>query len=89
MKNNVFYFYSKEPTEQSNPEEVNNGKPLKMLGLFKKKSETEKLEQKYRKLLKDAFELSKVNRTESDKKQAEAQEILDQIEAMRKDYKHA
>ncbi len=56
-----------------------------MLGLFKKKSEKEKLEQKYKKLLKEAFELSKINRTESDKKQAEAQELLDRIEAMRED----
>ncbi len=59
-----------------------------MLGIFKKKSEAEKLEQKYKKLLKEAFELSRINRTESDKKQAEAQELLDKIESMRKDSKH-
>lgn len=55
-----------------------------MLGLFKKKSETEKLEQKYKKLLKDAFELSRTNRIESDKKQAEAQEILEKIESLKR-----
>ena len=60
-----------------------------MLGLFKKKSEKEKLEQKYRKLLKEAFELSKINRTESDKKQAEAQVVLEQIEALQKDPKQS
>ena len=60
-----------------------------MLGIFKKKSEAEKLEQKYKKLLKEAFELSRINRTESDKKQAEAQELLDKIEAIRRDSKHA
>jgi hypothetical protein len=71
------------PSEQSNLKEVNIRKPQKMLGLFKKKSETEKLEEKYKKLLKEAFELSRTNRTESDKKQAEAQELLDRIEALR------
>jgi hypothetical protein len=78
-----------EPSEQSNPEKVIIRKPKKMLGIFKKKSETEKLEQKYKKLLKEAFELSRTNRTESDKKQAEAQELLDKIEAMRKDAKNS
>ena len=82
-------FYSMESSEQSSPEEVIIWKPKNMLGLFKKKSETEKLEQKYKKLLKEAFELSRTNRTESDKKQAEAQELMDKIEAMRKDSRHA
>ena len=55
-----------------------------MLGIFKKKSATDVLEKKYRKLLKEAYDLSKVNRTESDRKQAEAQEILEKIESLRK-----
>jgi hypothetical protein len=55
-----------------------------MFGLFKKKSEVEKLEVKYKKLLKEAYDLSTINRTESDKKQAEAQEVLDKIESLRK-----
>ena len=58
---------------------------LVMLGIFKKKSPTSALEKKYRKLLKEAYDLSKVNRTESDRKQAEAQEILEKIESLRKD----
>ena len=51
-----------------------------MFGLFKKKSEKEKLNEKYAKLLKEAFELSKFNRRESDNKYAEAEKILNQIE---------
>jgi hypothetical protein len=56
-----------------------------MFGLFKKKSPVDKLEAKYKKLLKEAYDLSTVNRTESDKKQAEAQEVLEQLEALKKD----
>lgn len=51
-----------------------------MFGLFKKKSEKEKLNDKYAKLLKEAFDLSKFNRRESDNKYAEAEKILKQIE---------
>jgi hypothetical protein len=53
-----------------------------MLGLFKKKTAKQKLEAKYQKLLKEAYQLSTTNRIESDKKQAEAAEVLKQIEAM-------
>lgn len=56
-----------------------------MFGIFKKRSEVEKLELKYRKLLQEAFELSRVNRTASDEKQAEAQVILDKIELIKKE----
>lgn len=55
-----------------------------MFGLFKKKSETEKLQMKYKKLLEEAFKLSKINRKESDKKQAEAETVLKEIEALKK-----
>lgn len=51
-----------------------------MFGLFKKKSEKEKLNDKYAKLLKEAFDLSKFNRRESDNKYAEAEKTLRQIE---------
>ena len=37
-----------------------------MFGLFKKKSEADKLQEQYQKLMKEAFDLSKVNRTKSD-----------------------
>lgn len=53
-----------------------------MFGLFKKKSEKEKLEEQYEKLLKEAHKLSTVNRTASDAKMAEAQAILDKLDSM-------
>ena len=55
-----------------------------MVGLFKKKSEVDKLQEQYKKLMKQAFELSKSNRTKSDEKTAEAEEILKQIDALKK-----
>ena len=54
----------------------------KMFGLFKKKSEKEKLEAQYDALIKKSYELSHSNRAESDKVQAQAQEVLKQIEAL-------
>ncbi len=53
-----------------------------MFGLFKKKSEAEKLKEKYEKLMKEAFNLSKIDRTASDAKYAEADQIMKQIEAI-------
>lgn len=50
-----------------------------MFGLFKRKSKKEKLQKKYASLLKEAFELSKVNRSQSDKKYAEADEVLKEM----------
>ena len=55
-----------------------------MFGLFKKKSEIDKLEDKYRKLLKEAYNLSTTNRRLSDSKTAEAHEVLKQIEILKK-----
>lgn len=56
-----------------------------MLGLFKKKSKLEKLNKQYQKLQQEAFKLSSINRKESDKKQAEAQAILEKIALLKKD----
>lgn len=53
-----------------------------MFSLFKQKTEKEKLNKKYAKLLKEAFELSKFNRKESDNKYAEAEKIMKQIEKL-------
>ncbi len=53
-----------------------------MFGLFKKSSETEKLQKKYEKLMKEWHALSTTNRSESDKKYAEAQKIQDQIDTL-------
>jgi hypothetical protein len=53
-----------------------------MFNLFKRKTKQEKLDEQYKKLLKEAFNLSKVNRTASDKKIAEANKILEEIEKL-------
>ena len=53
-----------------------------MIGLFKKKSEKEKLQEKYEKLLKESYELSKTNRKESDKKAYEVDLIAKKIESL-------
>nr|MBX2829459.1 Lacal_2735 family protein [Flavobacteriaceae bacterium] len=47
-----------------------------MLGLFKKKSEKQKLQEQYEKLLKEAHRLSTSNRKLSDQKVFEAEEIM-------------
>ena len=54
-----------------------------MFGIFKKKSPTASLEKKYRKLLEESYKLSTINRMESDKKRAEAEKVLTQIEQIR------
>lgn len=53
-----------------------------MFGLFKKKSEKEKLNVKYMKLLEDSKRMSTSNRSESDRLIAEAEKVLDQIKAL-------
>lgn len=55
-----------------------------MFGIFKKKSEIEKLEDKYQKLLKEAYVLSTSSRRLSDSKTAEVNEVLKQIELLEK-----
>ncbi|MBW2937605.1 Lacal_2735 family protein [Aureisphaera sp. CAU 1614] len=55
-----------------------------MFKLFKGKSEIEKLQKKYESLMSDWHKLSTNNRVESDKKYAEAQKILEQIENLQK-----
>lgn len=54
-----------------------------MFEIFKKKTEAEKLQKVYGNLMEEAFILSKTNRTKSDEKTAEAEEILKQIEALK------
>lgn len=53
-----------------------------MFGLFKKKSKIELLNEKYQKLQHESYKLSTVNRTESDRKQAEAEEVLKEIKTL-------
>ena len=55
-----------------------------MFGLFKNKSEKEILEEKYQKLLKEAYTLSTSSRKLSDSKTFEANEVLKQIELLEK-----
>ncbi len=54
-----------------------------MFGFFKKKTKAEKLHDKYEKLIKESYDLSTVNRTLSDQKQAEAEEVLKEIESLK------
>ena len=53
-----------------------------MFGLFKKKTEKEKLQEQYEKLSKEAYLLSSTNRKMSDQKTFEANEIMDQLEKL-------
>lgn len=53
-----------------------------MFGLFKKKSEREKLQEQLEKLLKEAHSLSTSNRKLSDQKIYEAEEINKQLEKL-------
>ena len=55
-----------------------------MFELFKKKTEIEKLEIKYKSLLKESYDLSKISRSKSDKKTFEAEEVSKQIELLKK-----
>ena len=52
-----------------------------MFGLFKKKSEKDKLNEQYQKLMKESYDLSTSNRKLSDQKAYEAEEIMKKIEA--------
>lgn len=54
-----------------------------MLNLFKRKSEVEKLQDAYKKLMEDAFKLQSISRSESDKKYLEADNILKKIENLK------
>ena len=53
-----------------------------MFGLFKKKTEKEKLEDLHASLLVEAHKLSTINRTKSDEKVAEADAVLKKLEAL-------
>jgi len=54
-----------------------------MFGLFKKASPIEKLQKEYSKIMQEAYNLSKTDRTASDAKTAEANAILEKIEALK------
>lgn len=54
-----------------------------MFGLFKKKSELEKLQEKYKKLLAESHSLSQRDRKAGDMKMAEAEEVAKQIDELK------
>ncbi len=53
-----------------------------MFGLFKKKTEKEKLQERYATLLKEAHSLSTTNRRLSDQKAFEAEEVMKKIDRL-------
>ena len=53
-----------------------------MFGLFKKKTEVEKLQEKYEKLINEAHKLSTVDRKASDLKTYEADQVLKKIDEL-------
>lgn len=55
-----------------------------MFGLFKKKSEKEKLQAQYEKLMQESHKLSHSNRRAADEKFAEAEAVAQKIEALNK-----
>lgn len=54
-----------------------------MFGLFKKKSEKDKLYGQYQKLLKESHSLSASNRKLSDQKAYEAEEVMKKLELLK------
>ena len=56
-----------------------------MFGIFKRKSEKEKLLDLYRKKKELAFKVSKTNRKQSDKLEKEASDILIEINKLKED----
>jgi len=55
-----------------------------MFGLFKKKTEEDKLQDKYKELMEEAYKLQSINRSDSDQKYLEADAVLKEIEALQK-----
>jgi hypothetical protein len=53
-----------------------------MFGLFKKKTEKEKLQETYAKMMADAHKLSHSNRAAADKLMAEAEEVAKKIDQL-------
>jgi uncharacterized protein with von Willebrand factor type A (vWA) domain len=54
-----------------------------MFGLFKKKTEKEKLQEKYQQLQKESFDLSTSNRKLSDQKAYEAEKVMKELEKLK------
>jgi hypothetical protein len=54
-----------------------------MFGILKKKSEKEKLQETYNKLLENAYKVSHFSRTDADKIMAEAEEVGKKIDLLK------
>lgn len=54
-----------------------------MFGWFKKKSQKEILEAKYKKLMEESYKLSHTDREASVKKNAEAEKVLEEMAALK------
>lgn len=54
-----------------------------MLGLFKRKSKLDQLQDKYEKLMSEWHRLSSIDRSKSDEKYAEAEKILMEIDVLK------
>tara|TARA_B100001121_G_scaffold34967_1_gene29699 strand:- start:978 stop:1181 length:204 start_codon:yes stop_codon:yes gene_type:complete len=61
---------------------LSSKKSLVMFNFFRKKTEKEKLIKLYNQKKKKAFELSRINRIESDKLEKEAFDILNKIDSL-------
>jgi hypothetical protein len=55
-----------------------------MFGIFKKKTEVEKLQDSYKKKMKEAYDIQYIDRSASDQKYVEADQILKKIELLEK-----
>ena len=53
-----------------------------MYGIFKSKSEKEKLQKKYEKLMAEAHKLSQTNRKLGDEKYSEAEAVMKKLESL-------
>ena len=53
-----------------------------MFGIFKKKTEVEKLQDSYKKKMKEGYDLKSIDRSASDQKYVEADQILKKIELL-------
>ena len=54
-----------------------------MFGFFKKKSEADKLQEKYKKVMEEGYKLQSINRSDSDQKYLEADAILKEIDQLK------
>jgi hypothetical protein len=53
-----------------------------MFGLFKKKTEREKIQEQYSKMMDEAFKLSHTDRKASDNKYAEAEQLIKRLRTL-------